>query len=223
MTVTNHPNVPADIQLDRDPVATDCAVRSWDELYLAVSEDGISLHTSTCHGGDATPIEVYHGRVLHYTVASAYSGSVVIARDTLAEDLREGGQLTALLERVHAGLSVEWNGNNHVGRLTADAEDAAEDMNALLDRDDSRYVDTSWGVWDAEDWLVGDHGITAETTDWQIAALAAEYTAQAVLDHVRFANMFEVLTDIRGRLREEAAEEAAEVEYQQENTNEVFP
>jgi len=202
--------VPTDIQLDRSPVATDCAVRSWDELYLAVDEDGVSLHTTTCHGGDATPIEVWHGRVRHYTIASAYRGSAVVARDTLAGDLREGGLLAGLLDRIQIGLSVEWSGNNHIGRLTADAEAAEEDLEAMLNRDEG-YTDTSWSVWDTEDWLVGEHGMTAETTNERIAALAAEYEAQAVSDHVRLASdVSETLTEIRDRLREEAAEEAAQ-------------
>jgi len=127
--------VPADIRLDRGP--TDCAIRSWSELYLAVDTSGVSLYTKTCRDNDTPSIAAWHGRVLQYLIDSAYRDSVVVARDALAADLREGGRLAVLLERIHAGLKIKWNGKNHVGVLTTDARAADADLSAMLDRDDN--------------------------------------------------------------------------------------
>ena len=104
--------------------------------------------------------------------------------------------------RIHAGHSVEWDGSNHVGRLTQDAVDASYAL--------ERMCATTWSnvdhaeIWSCENWLpdlrpldaagnvtgwrdddaVGlrinsETTLSANATDEDIAALAESLEAEA--------------------------------------------
>lgn len=118
--------------------------------------------------GNAVPADVWHGVRLHWPVLSSVRG------DSLADLLR--GDALHLLERVHAGHSVEWDGSNHVGRLDADAVEASDDLRELLNGmqdDESAMVP----VWDVRDWLF-ESGAFAD-------AWPAELTLAAAVQAVR--------------------------------------
>jgi hypothetical protein len=96
------------------------------------------------------------------------------------------GKLPGLLERVHAGHSVEWDGSNHVGRLDDDASAARDEIERILDGldDDDRAQ-----VWDADDWVFGVDGLRSawpatKTIDEAVAALTAEAERQERLEGV---------------------------------------
>lgn len=90
-------------------------------------------------------------------------------------------ELSPLFERIFAGHTEEWDGNNDRGRLTPDALEASEELERyLMDlQDDLPTVE----AWDAGDWLQNrsnaDLGITATTTDKELELIADGITADA--------------------------------------------
>lgn len=112
--------------------------------YVSLDEDG-NVHADYCGIiGSGQPMDVWHGRTRRWGVNPEVNG------DRLA-DLLESGKVRALLERVHAGHSVEWDGSNYVGRLTDDARGASDDLGRIF-VDETRTVDGG-GVWRAGDWI----------------------------------------------------------------------
>lgn len=112
--------------------------------YVYMDEDG-NVQADYCGIiGAGQPMDVWHGRTRRWGVNPEVNG------DQLA-DLLESGKVRELLERVHAGLSVEWDGANYVGRLTDDARDASDALERIFE-DETRTVDGG-GVWRAGDWI----------------------------------------------------------------------
>lgn len=120
--------------------------------YVELSEDGeVSADYSGDTGG--TPAHVWHGRTQTWRV-SAYAHPVVLAR------LLETGAARALLERVHAGHTVEWDGSNHRGRLTEDAQAASDKLERLLeDTFAGGDPDSCVQVWRADDYLFSSNSV----------------------------------------------------------------
>jgi hypothetical protein len=121
----------------------------YDVAFIQIDDDGdVSLAERTYYGGDGTPMDVWHGRVHWYELASR----------TDAEWLRESltnGAIADLIDRIIAGHTVEWDGNNNVGRLTEDAGDASEELDVLL----QAAPTSDLVVTDASPWLWGDMGL----------------------------------------------------------------
>src|SRR5690606_6095881 len=100
-----------------------------------------------------------------------------------------------------------WDGNNHVCRMTDDAMMADGELERLL-RD---YPHVHGGAWDAGDWLYeayesGDLGLTAETTDEELEALAERWEQEARDAGICLLGTIEALTEWRDELRERAAD-----------------
>lgn len=100
--------------------------------HVEMDEDGNVRAEINGEIGDAVPMHVWHGRTLRWSVSPYVRG------DSLA-DLLESEKVRALFERVHNGHSVEWNGQNMVGRLDEDAEAAALELEAILSPDSGEY------------------------------------------------------------------------------------
>lgn len=73
--------------------------------------------------GNAIPVRVYHRTVRRYAVTP------YLLHEQIA-DLTE--RLRPQIERVIDGLTVDWDGNNYVGRLSQDAQDAEGEIQAAL-------------------------------------------------------------------------------------------
>jgi hypothetical protein len=99
------------------------------------------------------------------------------ARDYLDSD---DGQ--DLLMQVVAGWSREWDGRNHVGRLTEDAEEAWQQI--IADIED--LPPSEWSLWPVEDWLHdwAAESIRVTTTDRELERMAADAEANAESEHV---------------------------------------
>lgn len=120
----------------------------------------------------ARPESVFNGRTLWVSIP-CLTGT---AANAFLEEVA-----APLAQQILDGAEIEWNGSNHVGVLDADARAAYE---VLVDRCDPQNgswdaVDTV-SAWDAVDWFADEGaeqagarlGITADTTDEEIAALA---------------------------------------------------
>ena len=91
-------------------------------------------------------MEVWNGKAQQWrTVLS--QGCRALPDVNAIEQLAE--KLAPLLDRVRAGHSVEWNGSNNVGRLTDDAQEASEEIDAILTG--SSWTDTERQGWDASE------------------------------------------------------------------------
>lgn len=118
--------------------------------YVEMDEDGNVSADYSGEIGNAVPMTVWHGRTLRWAVSNQVRG------DELA-DLIERDDVVALLERVYLGHSVEWDGNNHVGRLDDDAQAASDELDELFaaeSSDEHNLVD----VYDVDDY-VGNTGL----------------------------------------------------------------
>ena len=97
-----------------------------------------------------TPMDVWYGRALRWRIP-ALLGSA--ATDLLAE-------VAPLAQRVLDGASIMWDGNNHRGRLTEDAQAASDEIEGLCNRDWDESAVIS--AWDATEWFASDPEVVAE-------------------------------------------------------------
>lgn len=118
--------------------------------------------------GNAVPVHVWHHRILRWTIPCLTDDAVNALLDELADDAGI----------VCDGYTCEWDGSDHVGRYTDDAEAAMERIREACARDWSEADQVR--VWTADEWYqsegfeaqIASLGITAETTDEQIAEIA---------------------------------------------------
>ncbi len=142
------------------------------------------------------------------------------AANQLMEDVRP------LAQRILDGSEVVWDGNNHVGQLNDDARDALDDLVEQC-ADDNFDLTVQVVGYDADDWYSSDDrdaeikrlGITADTTDAEIAALAKTETEAAPTMTSNYGYL--VLTGaeqwmlgVRDALREAVREEMDELAHQ---------
>lgn len=93
---------------------------------IALTEDGVVKSVVDYDIGGGYPSDVWHGRTLWFQFPA----------DMTASKIRElVRRLLPSLERVHAGHEVEWDGHNHVGRLTDDAAAASNEIAEILGTD----------------------------------------------------------------------------------------
>ncbi len=149
--------------------------------------------------GGAVPMAVWHHRVLRFRVAPTLRGTAIA-------DILECEMVQELAQRICAGHSVHWDGSNRVGRLTDDAQAAAEALQQhLLD---------SYGDICAEHYHVQpcapdewaqyaqDIGITANTSDEELERKGVELYAEARANGVLIdGNLGERLCQLRDQLR----------------------
>lgn len=93
--------------------------------YVEINEQGKVTADYSGEIGNGVPFAVWHNRTLRFAVPST------VDCDTLVEYL-ESAECRALLDRIHAGHQVDWDGSNYVGVLTDDAKAAAEELRDTL-------------------------------------------------------------------------------------------
>jgi len=144
---------------------------------------------------------------LHHDIDLAWSG---IPSETTGAEINEFlRDVTPLMERVHAGHSVEWDGSNQVGRLDDDATKASDEIDRAI-ADNFEWHEPKFEMYDPADFFEdGLSDLKADTTDDEINAIAKRETLEAWTSAVLFSDdAAEALTEIRDRLKEQAEEEA---------------
>nr|WP_294560132.1 hypothetical protein [uncultured Rhodopila sp.] len=143
--------------------------------------------------GNGISFDVYHGRTLRWKIPCLTADSA----NALMQEVSDEAQ--AIVD----GYECVWDGHNHVGKLTDDAVEAREAIGRAIDRPWSEYDTVE--VWDAADWFqVNIDGLTADTTDEELAELAKREDADAAPRIIE--GTLEYLTARRDRERERRAE-----------------
>lgn len=115
-----------------------------------------------------------------------------------AKEYLESEEAVALVNRIHTGHSIEWDGSNHVGRLTDDAAEAVEDLLAAI----ASLPECQMTICDAGDWFSGcEIGVSDATTDSEIEALAEKLEADALAENVILAGVENFLRQRRDEAR----------------------
>lgn len=112
--------------------------------YVYLTEDGDVGADYSGEIGNSVPMAVWNNRTLHWGVKSDINGNLLA--DFLENEARP------LLEKVHEGHEVDWDGNNHVGLLSDEAKIAAEQLQDMLD---NLWQNGEGGVWKVDSWLDG--------------------------------------------------------------------
>jgi hypothetical protein len=111
--------------------------------YLCLDRDG-DVYVETEHPStNSFSADVWHGRVLRWGITPNVSGSRLYAFVL---------DILPIIERVHAGHEIIWDGNHYIGRLTEDAQEAAEDVAVACER-----LGGDVDVWHVSDWLADYH------------------------------------------------------------------
>lgn len=91
------------------------------------------------NGDNGTPMRAWHRRTLTWRVPSNVRGDALLA---FAKEHQP------LFERVYLGHEVDWDGNNHVGKLDEDAREGREEIEkateALHDKSIDVYSMAEW-------------------------------------------------------------------------------
>jgi hypothetical protein len=107
--------------------------------FVELAEDGEVRASANPEIGNAVPSYVYHGRSIRWKIDPALRG------EQIADAVE---RLAPLLEAIHQGHTVEWDGNNMTGRLTEEASAASDELERELEN-----VESDVNVWEVEDWL----------------------------------------------------------------------
>ena len=107
--------------------------------HIELSEDGVVTAGANPEIGNAVTMDVWHRRTLQWSINPRLTGAQI------ASAIQDA---YTLLERIHAGHTIEWDGSNMSGTLTDDAGDASA---ALARRLDKLHCEVN--VWSADDWL----------------------------------------------------------------------
>ena len=132
---------------------------------------------------DGTPMYVWNGRTIQWSLPESLTGEAVA-------DFVARADVAALLARVHEGHSIEWDGSNNVGRLTEDAREAQDDLEQLIQSNPFNESDFAW-VMTAREWAFNDQNV-AEV--WPDPAETLDAVAERVAGDTIHADARVVLT-----------------------------
>jgi hypothetical protein len=139
--------------------------------YLEIDEDGYVSADSNSEIGNGVPASVWNGLTLRIHIPNHLTARGIQGLVT---------DLLPLLERLHTGNEIAWNGNNWTGKLTDDALEAETEILQFIDRNSTDYESSE--IWDACDWLQSETpeslGITSTTTDEQLQTIADKITEE---------------------------------------------
>ena len=181
--------------IKEDPYRTNEATN----VHLYINPSNRSAGLETYSHGQGVSTDLWHGR--HLTVEVHTCGGPVDGPDLV--DWLRGDDGQTLLSRICDGHSIEWDGNNHVGRLTDDARGALDELERELSHVSA--LTEPAGLWDAESWFCGmcsddirnEYGITADTTDSELADIEAKIIDEAANENVVLVGTYRLLVRVR--------------------------
>ena len=153
--------------------------------YVELSEDGVVTAGANPEIGNAVTMDVWHCRTLQWSIDPGLTGAQIAAAVLSA---------LPLLERVHAGHTVEFDGSNMGGTLTDDAAEASAELGRMLEK-----LRSEVNVWSAADWLwTNDNLLTVwpdgTTLDDAVRDAQPHDPADVVEDDIRDAILEEAVS-----------------------------
>lgn len=112
----------------------------------------------------STPESVYHGRIIEWTATEHPKEEWM--RNWLESNMTR-------LQTICDGHSVEWNGSNHVGKMTPEAKNAEDEIDFELDHDGLQSIDY-YHLWTLEDWLESVEDDAIGKSDAELRELAEQ-------------------------------------------------
>ena len=97
------------------------------DAFIEIDERGVVTAFSNPEIGNAVPAAVFLSHTLRFDITPYVSG------DDLA-DLIGSDEVVGLLTRLYEGHTVEWDGNNHRGKLTFDAKRARDELADIFEQ-----------------------------------------------------------------------------------------
>lgn len=107
---------------------------------LSLEEDGVCHLIVSATWDNATPAAEWHGRTRHWSLPALVT-SVALSR------MLNSRETLQLLQRVNDGREIVWDGNNLVGRLNEDAQEASDE----LERRFASLEESCWQLLTAEE------------------------------------------------------------------------
>ena len=129
-------------------------------------------------GASGTPSDIWHNIVLYQVIEDPMAQGQPDA-DSLREYL-EGEEGQRLLGIIADGHSVEWDGHNHVGKMSAAADEAWEELMTDMSLIERSQIES----WSVDDWLdakaiLAEFSLTVASTQEEITAAEAAIEASA--------------------------------------------
>ena len=144
-------------------------------------------------GRYSTTSDRAHGRTLAWSIEPhAKPGR-------LADLLREHAEL---FQRVHDGHILAWDGRNHIGYLSDEAQAASDDLERIL-RDFGADPDNLVAVWTADEWLFTSNSLRDIWSGRPLAEALADLEDEAR----RLADDNHITGDMEGALLDRALHE----------------
>ena len=146
-------------------------------------------------GNACRSADEWHHVTLSWSVSPYAKGAILAA---LLQD-----KALPLLEAIHAGHSVEWDGYNRRGKLNAHAEAASDALAELLEETFEGDTSNRVSVWDMDEWLFSSNSLRNLWSGRPLAEAVAELEAEIE----REAEDNEVNGDVKTALLDRAAHE----------------
>lgn len=147
--------------------------------------------------GGGVSMEVYHGHIHRYRLASPY-----VSASALNAVLDAIGPLA---DRLADMYSSRWDGNNLVAAYSDPeaADSIIKELYWICSECGERTSDCDQ-VWDASDWMEGDPdgSVTAGMDDGAVRDLAIDYEVEAGVYNIRVDGMYDYLIARRDILRQ---------------------
>ena len=169
------------IPVNISDITTVCESTRRAELHLYLEDGQWRVIDADVGVGDGTRIDVSCNRVRVYTLAS-HVGPTCYDAAKVSVWLEEH---RPLLDRIAAGHSEDWDGNNNIGVLTADASEANEELSmAIGDCMSDLHADTCPFLAGIEAWNVGEWLAEVsweDISDETAAGLVEQFRSEGVL------------------------------------------
>jgi hypothetical protein len=107
--------------------------------YISLDVDGEVRARYNGNIGSGTTVRHWHGLEIHWSIPANMTGEQI---DMFIEEIKP------LLEKVYDGHTEVWDGNNYVGKLTEEAEDAKHEIDYLC-----HQLSGDIEIWGVSDWL----------------------------------------------------------------------
>ena len=173
-----------------DPYQKNVGGKSFTALRLDPEKRTVEVFQDYNDGN--TPADVWHNRVLYTRLEDLDASSL---EQYITEDPEN------LMQTICDNHSVEWDGNNMIGRMTETGHDAWERLVAQI----NALPESDLVYMSVEEWYSDTSEITADTTDEEIdeyAQLAIDNLGERdVLDGDK-GDIIAYLTKIRDELRD---------------------